>query len=341
MLRYLPQYVKRFYYENNKTDVYKFPKGNLISALNFLLKLEVNVVTSTASNAPDFQIWNAIERIELIQDSKRSVWSMSGQAYAMLFRAEFGSGVVAASNTTIAGAVANDVKGQEYLRVPAYPLDAIKPWDYAIDTRAHDYELKIKWRDISVAGTLFGTIGGTITKTDSENYLDLEIDVIDPMPNPADGSADSLQRTAPLIVSMREDKLEVSASNSKFQIDIPSFQKYRNIVLYSTHNANTLQEIGQNNILGNQIKIYDTRNTFYHTINAEMVRERTSRRWGRGSSVPAGVYDVNLVAFGSVWDALVANNITDLFMDLDVTKQTNNTYVRPIYIMQDVQGIPQ
>ena len=70
MLRFKPQYYKRFYYEANGTDVYKLPKGNLFSAINMLLKLEVNIASGGASNAPDYQVFNAIETIELIKDSK-------------------------------------------------------------------------------------------------------------------------------------------------------------------------------------------------------------------------------------------------------------------------------
>lgn len=339
MLRYKPQYTKRFYYEANKTEVYKFPSGNLFAAMNMLLKLEVNVVTNTGSNAPDFQVFNAIERVELIRDSKQLVWSLSGQALALLFRYQYDNGTAAASNAAIAGAVANNVQGQEYLHCPFHPLDAAKESDFGCDTRAHDYELKIKWRDLTVAGTLFGTISGTITDTDSENYLELELENIIPMPNPATKAPDSLTGFAPLIVGYREDRQVVAASSTKFQIDIPDFQKYRNVILYTTHVANTLQEIGVNTVLANNIKVYDTQNTFYADILAEMLRQKTSRRWGTGSSVPAGMYDINLTKFGSVFDALVSNNTTDLYMDLDVTKLTNATYVRPIYVTQESQGV--
>jgi hypothetical protein len=339
MLRYLRQYNKRFTYEDNKTETWKLPRNNLFSAINLLLTVEVNIVTSTSSNAPDFQVWNAIERIELIQDAKKAVWSISGQAAGLLFRRTFGTGILAADTAAIAGTVATNVIGKEFARLPANPLDAIKPWDYAIDTRAHDYELKIKWRNVAVAGTLFGTVGGTITKTDSEIYVDVELENLKPQPNPVDGSADALMNQVPLIVGLREDKQEVSTSNNKFQIDLPSNQKYRNIILYTTHVAATLQELGENDIIQNDIKLYDTQGTFYHTPKVEMLRQDTSRRWGSGSNMPNGFYDINMTAFGSVFDALVANNITDLFLDLDVVKQANATYIRPIYVTQETQGI--
>lgn len=338
MLGYRPQYHKRFYYEANGTEVWRLPSANLYAAINMLLKLQVNIVTAVASNAPDFQIWNAIERIELVRDSQKQVWSMSGQAFALLFGKTHGTGVAAAANATIAGAVANDVAGEMYLSAKAYPVDTIKPWDFAIDTRAHDYELKIKWRDLTAVGTLFGTIGDSITLTDSENYLEVELDAIIPQANSINGQKDSLSRVTPLVVGLREDKLSVDASNTKFQIDIPDFQKYRNLILYTTHVANTSQEVGENDIIQNKITLYDTQRSFYQDIQAEMLRAKTSRRWGQGSNLNAGVYDLNLTAFGSALDVLVSNNVTDLYLDLDVVKQANNTYIRPIYVTQEEQG---
>ena len=337
MLRFSPQYYKRFYYEANGSETFKFPSGNLFSAMKLLLKLEANIVTSTSSNAPDFQIFNAIDNIQLIRDSKEIVWSLSGQAAALLFT--YVKGKAAANNAAIAGTVANNVQGQHFLHCPFYPLDAIKPWDFSCDTRAHDYELKIKWKNLTAAGTLFGTIGSSITVTDSENYLELQLDVITPMNSPIDNKPDGLASVAPLIVGYREDKLAVTANNNKFQIDIPDFQKYRNIVLFTTHVANTLQEVGENDIIQESIKLYDTQKKFYQDVRVDMLREDTSQRWGLGSTLPNGAYDMNILAFGSALDVLVSNNVTNLFLDLDVVKQTNNTFIRPIYVTQEEQGV--
>ncbi|GEM_PF-3595339 len=335
-----PQYKTRLYYEAGKTDVYFLPRGNLFSAINLLLMLEVNVVSSDSSNAPDFQIWNAIERMELIQDSRKAIWSLSGQAAALLFGKTRGAGVAAYANAAIAGTTANNVQGQMYLSCKSYPLDAPKPWDFLIDTRAHQYELKIKWRDLTVAGTLFGTIGSSITLTASENYMEVELDALLPMKNPADGKDDAYARGTPPVVGYIENKQAITASNTKFQVDLAEFQKYRNLIIYATHVVNTAQEVGESDILQNNIKIYDTQGVFYVDELASMVKAKTSRKWGQGSSLNAGVYDIEFTAFGSAFDALQSNNIVNLFMDLDVVKQSNNTYLRTIQVTQEAQGMP-
>ena len=338
-LRFKPQYHKRFYYEANGSDVWKFPSSNLFSSINMLLKLEIDIASGGASNAPDFQVFNAIETIELIRDSKNLVWSMSGQAFAMLFSREYGNGQAAPDNALVAGSAASNVKGQHYISAKAAPLGAIKPWDFAIDTRAHDYELKIKWRDLTAVGTLFGTHTGAITAVNSENYLEIELDNIVPEYNARTGAKDSLQSFTPLVVGLREQKLSIDANNSQYQIDIPDLTRLHNIILYTTHVAATAQEVGESDILRNKIKLFNTQQNVFQDVTSEMVRQKTARMWGHGSNLNAGVYDLNQTAFGSVNDVLVSNSVNDLYLEVDVVKQSNGTYLRPVYVTQEVQGV--
>lgn len=332
-----PEYKTRIYYEPGGSAVYRFPSGNIYSAMAMLLKLEANIVSNTASNAPDFQIFNAIASVTLIRNSNQIVWSLSGQALALMFTYDRRNGSQAVGNAAIAGSVANNVQGQHYLHCPFHPLNAMRPWDFAVDTRGNDYELRITWRDLTVAGTLFGTISGTVTVTNSENYLEIELQKLDLRPNPINGAPDSLTNVVPMIVGIREERQEVNSSNTQFQIDIPDFQNYRNVLLFTTHIANTLQEVGENDIIQNRIKVFDTQNRVKQERLADMVRQETSRRWGLGSSIPNGFYDVDLLAFGAASDVIVASNITDLQLQLDVVKQSNATYVRTIYITQEKQ----
>lgn len=284
-------------------------------------------------------MFNAIETIELIRDSKTLVWSMSGQAFAALFTRKYGNGQSAPDNSAIAGAAASNVQGQHYLAVNAYPLGALKPWDFAIDTRAHEYELKIKWRNLTAVGTLFGTHTGAITAVDSENYLDIELENIVPEFNPVTGQKDGLQKFTPLVVGLREQKLSIDANNTQYQIDIPDLIRLHNIVLYTTHVANAGQEVGENDIVRNKVKLFNTQNSVFQDVQVEMVRQRTARDWGHGSNLNAGIYDLKQTAFGSVNDVLISNSINDVYLELDVVKQANATYLRPIYVTQETQGV--
>ncbi len=331
-------YKARIFYEPNGSQVYRFPKGNIFKAMDLLLKLKVNIITSVSSNAPDFQACNAIENISLIRNSNEIVWSLSGQALALLFTYDKTHGVAAASNAAIAGAVANNVAGQHFMHCRFYPDDAPKPHDFGVDTRFADYELRVKWRDITAAGTLFGTIGSSITTTNTNNYLEVELKALGLRPNPIDGSPDGLTNIAPLVMGLREERGEVNSSNTQYEINLPDGQDYRNILLYTTHVANTLQEIGVNTVLNNKIKLYDTQNRIKQDRLAEMVREQTSQKWGLGSAVPAGLYDFALTPYGAISDAIRSSAVTDLRLGLDVTKLANATYVRTIYVTQERQA---
>jgi len=340
MLRFKPQQHKKFYYEPNGSEVWKLPSGNIFFAINMLLKLEVDIASGGATNAPDYQIFNSIERIELIQDSKKLIWSMAGQDYALLFGRDYGNGQAAPDNALVAGSAASNVKGQYYLSAKSYPIGALVPWDYAIDTRAHDYELKIKWRDLTAVGTIFGTHTGAITATNTENYLEVELDNAVPEITVASGKRDALMTTIPHVVGLRSQKLSIDANNPQYRIDLPNIMKFHNIVIYTTHVVNTAQEVGKSDIIQNKAKLFNTQQTVFQDMLVEMVRQRTARRWGHGSNLNAGVYDFNMTAFGSFHDVMVSNNINDLFMELDVVKQSNATYLRPIYVTQEMQGVP-
>ncbi len=330
-------YQTRLFYEPNGTSVYPLPRGNLYAAIDMLLKLEVNIAAGGASNAPDFQVMNAIDNISLIRNKNKTVWSLSGQALAMYCSNRRISGVAAGGNAAIAGAAGNDKVGQHFLSCPAAPFDAANPKDFAIDTRGPEYELKIKWRDLTAAGTLFGTHTGAITCTNSENYIDIELKTLALRPNPLDGKPDSLASVSPMVVGLREERLGIAANNTQFEIDLTDGQEYRNVILYNTHIANTLCEVGENDIIQSLITLRDTQNKTIQSRRADMVREQTSQNWGMGSSLHNGVYDLNLTMYGNAVDIVKSTPVRDLRINLDVVKQTNATYVRPVFVTQERQ----
>lgn len=337
MFQFAPNYQKRLFYEPNGTKSIEFPKGNLFSAIDLLLKLEVNIATGGASNAPDFHVFNAIDNISLIKNSNINVWSISGQAMAALYTYDRESGVAAENNAAVAGSAASNVQGQHFLNVPFYPLDAVNKKDFACDTRFNDYELKIKWKDLTAVGTLFGTHTGAITATNTENYLDIELKMLELRPNPINGQPDALSEVPPMIVGLREERLDVDSSNTKFEVDIVDGIDFRNIILYTTHLANTGQEVGENDIIQNFMRLRDSKNQTMQYRSVEMIRELTSQKWGLGSSLPNGIYDVPLTAYGHATDVVRSTPVKDLIMNLDVVKQTNDTKIRPIFVSQERQ----
>lgn len=330
-------FLQRIYYEPNKRIGVELPSNGLYYALDMLLKLQVDIASGGASNAPAFQVFNAIDTIELVRNSKTSVWSMTGQVAALMFTNQRLTGVASGLNSTISGTAGTDKEAQHFLHIPAAPLDAANPKDFAIDTRFNDYELFIKWKNLTEVGTLFGTHTGAVTALNSENYIDIELKPLVLLQNPRTGQPDQLETVSPLVVGYREEREDIGASNSNYKININENEDNRNIILYTTHNENSNQEVGVNTVLDKYITLKDTKqNTIQHR-QADMVREATSIRWGMGSSLHDGVYDINLTAFGNVTDTIKSSQTRDLRLQIDVTKLANETYVRPIFVTQEKQ----
>ncbi len=322
-------YSKRFYYEAGATQVHQVPKGNLFSDMDLDINLEIDVVTNTASNAPDFQVARAIQKLEVFKN-QTSIWSISGEALAAFFL--FHRGAQAASNAAIAGSVATNVAGRMFLACPFAPEDAANPADYAMDTRGDDYEIHITWRNLSAAGTLFGTVSGTITANQGENYIDLTLTKLSLRPSP-DGSLDKYAdpKFKPFMRGLRETVTDITANQSLMPFDISKFKTYRRVTMWATHIANTLQEVGENDILTDKIVLKDTQEHIYHSVQAKYLREKTSQQWGVGSSLGAGIYDLPLTRFGNLVDQIVSNQAIELMLLADVTKQSNATKLHLIF----------
>ncbi|MCB9980776.1 MAG: hypothetical protein H6863_06555 [Rhodospirillales bacterium] len=333
---YNPAHRQRVYYSPGGSEIVKFPRGNIYTAMNLAINLEVDVANATNNaNIPDNQVARVIQDMALVKNSSDTKWKLSGEALATLFRYSR-KGVEAASNVQIAVTHnVSNVPGKMHLHCPFHPLDALKPWDFGCDTRGAEWELHITFRDLTAAGTLFGTINAAITAAEAENYIDIELEKLALRPGP--NGADSLSNRAPMIVGYRETSTNVTANNPSFSIDIPEMKDYRNVILWTTHFANTLQEVGESDILDDMVKIFDTQDHTYVHRKASVLREDTSLRWALGSSLPAGVYDVNLTKFGSALDRVVSNDVNRLLAEMSVAKQSNATQIRSIFVTQERQ----
>lgn len=322
-------YSKRFYYEAGATQVFQVPKGNLFSDMNLAINTEIDVVSNTSSNAPDFQVARSIKKLEIFKN-QTSVWSISGEALAAKFL--FYRGAQATSNAAMAGSVATNVQGKMFLFCPFSPEDAAMPSDYAMDTRYDDYEIHITWRDLTVAGTFFGTVSGTIAASQGENYIDLTLNKLSLRPG-VSGNLDKYAdpKFRPLMRGIRETITDITTTQALMAFDISKFKTYRNITLWTTHLVNTLQENGVNTILTDKIVLKDTQEHVYHTLLAENLRQETSLRWGVGSNLGSGIYDLPLTRFGNLPDQIVSDATIELVLQADVAKLTNATKMHLIF----------
>jgi hypothetical protein len=302
------------------------PRGNLYAGMWLDINAQVDILTSVCANAPDFQIARMIKRL-YINMGPTTVWDISGEALALLFT--YRGGVACASNATIAGAVANNVKGRHTLYLPFAPDDALKPWDILMDTRIADYEVRIEFRDLSVAGTLFGSIGTSIGVTNAENYIEVEFEQLKLRVDP-NGQPDALQNQTPLMRGIIERASDITQDNTGFSFDLPDFQTFRNVMLWSTEDTNANQTQGNNSVFDNKIELKDSQSYTYQSVLASTLREKTSQRWKLGSNLPAGLYELNLLQWGAMVDALVSVDVNHMYLYASVAKQANATQVRYI-----------
>lgn len=318
-------YKERIYYEPLGTKVFKFPRGNLYAGFALDIRAEMDIVTNPAANVPDYQIARMIKQLEIVQGTN-TIWQISGEALAMLFSHR--RGIEAPGNASISTAVANNKQGRHYMYVPFAPDDAFKPWDFLMDTRKYDYEMRIQFRDISAAGTFFASFGGTANVVSVENYIDLSLDQINLRPGP-DGRPDALTNVSPLMRGLFERTADVMQSNNQFKLDLPKFKTFRTITLWATHETNANQVQGNGSVLSDKIILKDTQEKEYLSEMISHVRENTAQRWGV-TALNAGLYELPIARWGSTTDALVSDTANELYLLSSVNKQANATAVRII-----------
>lgn len=328
--------LTRIYYEAGATKVFKLPRGNLYKGVNLFIQAEIDLTTG-ASNAPDFQVARMISEFRLVRNSSDTIMSLSGEGIALLF--SHINGVEAPSNSTLNGTAANNKQAQHYVHIPFDFASGLKPWDGLMDTRKHDYEIQIVFRDLSAAGTLFGTISGAITAGTSENYIDIEAEQITLRPSKNNVGAavnDEFYDKTPFIRGLVERRLDVTQNNTQFQIDLPKHKNFRNLYLWTVHEANTNQIVGENDIFSGMLEVKDTQQKTYHRIRARNLRQETGLKWGN-TSLNAGLYHLPITAYGALTDVLKTDSTIEMFVTAEVTKQTNATYVRAFFDTVELQ----
>lgn len=327
--RSTPRYQERIVYAPNATKTFVFPRGNLYAGMTLDINAEVDISVAAATNAPDYQIARIIKEVEIIQDANTSVWKISGEALAAYF--EKRRGIASPGNTTIAGATGNNKQGRMTLYCPFAPEDALKPWDFLMDTRAHKYEMRIVFRDVTQAGTFFATLGGgsTIAAVNEENYIELALDQVDLKVGP-NGAEDALVGTAPLMRGLFERTIDITASNANgLKIDLPVYKTFRNILLWATHETNANQIQGNGGVLTDRVTLLNTQNKTFQVHKASMLREATAVRW-EDTALNAGLYEIAVTRWGAVTDTEVSDNSNELYLLAPVTKLANGTALRVI-----------
>lgn len=322
----------RLTYVPGSVSEFELPSGNLISGINMLLQGEVNIASANASNAPSFQVWNLIARLEIIRDTT-NVINLDGRMLAAIFTNR--NGVDADSNLAVVGTVANDVKFQSYLPLVFAADNALKPWDLLLDTRAHRYFVRILWKNVSDTGVLFGTNAANVSVTAlSDIYIDYEIERLDL--RLTQKGEDQLANASPKMRGLYQQEYKVEQSG-QVVMDFPPNKIVRGIHLFPVETANSV-EVGRNTVLSGDIIVEDTNNRTYHRRKAEFVRQETSQVQGTGTNVVDGYYYYDFIRFGSLYDALKDEPIAELRLRMDVTKLSGATKVLAVFDTIEMQG---
>lgn len=312
----------RIGYDPGTTPTYKFPRGNLFAGMNLLLKVEIDIATNNSAGVPSFQIGRAIQKLEIKRGST-AVWSISGEMLELMCKYRFGN--AAKKNATLTVNTGTNKIGYLYLPIRFSPDNALKPWEYAMDTRAHEYTLAITWRDLTAAGTLFGTNAGTVSATKAENYVDIELVTLGLRGN------DRLASVRPFFRGLIESTHEVTSNNPKYKIETPQDGTFRSVTLVTMEEDSDGADVVNGSVFDDKIILTDNQFKEYHAQRAEFIHQATALRWGLGSNLPDGVFDVHFLEWGSVLDALASDNIHSLKFLASVVKQTGDTTIRSIF----------
>ena len=317
------EYEDQLEFKNGGSVSHEFPSGNFFAAMTMDINLDINLATNAATAALAHQIARVIEKFELVRDGKHIEWQISGESLARLFRKI--DGLEAAGNVSMTTAIGNNKTGRMTLRIPFYPMDAVKPSDYALDTVHHKWELKIKYRDVKADGVLFRVANTSdITVNDAGSYIDLQLDKITPL----DG--DSYLKTTPHFYGLIEAHNEVNQTKPNAKFELPENEVIRSVVLFANHEATADEWTGANDIMSDVIALKNTQGRTYQKPKVSMLREETSLKWREGSNLEAGLYEFDFTQYGNMVDAIVSDGVTPLYLQTSVTKKAGATRVTQI-----------
>lgn len=328
---------KRIEHKNGGNSTYEFPQGNYFAGMHFDMNIDIDLATAVAVTVLPEQVARMIEELIIMRDGNNVAWQISGEMLARLFKKNK-NGVEAASNTTMSVAVANGKTARCSFYIPFSILGAPKASDAAMDTNAHKYELKIKWRDLTASGTLFAdTSSSAITINAAGTYIDLELDKITPVTGP-DGKADSYSLKRPFFPSLMEQQDTITQTKSDYRIELPENKVVHNLVLFTNTESTANAWTGSNSILTGNLNLRNTQGRSIQNRKASTVRERTSQDLNLGSNIEDGLYHFPITQHGNIVDSLVSDGTKPLYVRADVAKLANETRITTIVQTIEQQG---
>ena len=318
-------YEKRIEFKNGaNASVFEYPKANFFAGMTLDINLAIAISDGAMVGVLQQQIGRCIEKLEIIRDGDNTVWQISGEQLSRRFR--YREGVQAVDNAEIPVDVDTAVAGRLFLDIPFHPLDAVKPSDYAMDTNKHKYELKIKFRNITLANVLFKTVsGGTITVDTANSFIDLTLYKLTPVRGP--NGDDQYTKQAPYFPGIIERIDTVAATKPDFEIELPENKVVRGVTVFAeTDAASGLDPGGSNSVLTDSLTLKNTQGRTIQNVKATTLRQLTSLK-RKAASLEAGLLDYDFTQYGHIVDSLLSDGIAPLKIVGAVAKLTYDTRI--------------
>lgn len=332
-------YEERIALKNGgNATVFEFPLGNYFGAMDLDLNLDLDIATGAPVGIISHQVARMIEKLEIFRDGENQIWNIAGEDLARLFR--YRDGVEAVDNAQIAAATGNGVTGRMFLHIPFYLLGSPKQRDCAMDTVNHKYKMKIKFRDVMAANTLFkdlATNSSAITVNDSGSYIDLTLHKLALKPGP-NGQPDAYDKVAPYFPGLISQTTTIDSTQSDKEIKLPESKVIYGAVLFANADSDSgVNPTGYNTILTDNVVLKNTQGRVINNIKVATLRQLTSLKH-RNASLEDGLYDFDFTEYGNIPDSLYSDNVAPLKFVMPVAKLTNETRIMTIVKTVERQG---
>lgn len=313
------QVVKALTLAGQAQDVFQLTNGRLISALNFVVDVNLTTTTGTLNPHPA-GVMNLLNRVEVFTSNGQTIIDLSGQDLWDMFRYVEG---VEADNVALAGGVAQTTSARATVQLPFQLDDGKQPWDGILQTVTKEVNVRLTYNTPTTAGVLFGTVTGLSAVTASVRVSMEEFR--------ADNDTRAAIIASGVQRSLRKFDYPVTQTNDAFVLDKLPKEVYRKMVLVARSTVNGM-ETGAVGVIDHtkEMAVKSTAdNNIYQKELVRVFRGQTLQG-RRNSSVPAGIIDVHLTENGSLAQSISSTTANELFMEVPAVATGTSPYIRVI-----------
>ena len=314
-LRSVDTAVNPILFDSGNASSRKIPQGNLLKSL--VLRLSGNLVVAVAGPATivgNESPLELIQRIELVTDTNRTLWSCTGRDLFRFNHYEYGK-----QNELVAPALAVGTNPfSATLRLPQEALRFVRPVESYYNTRRYqETNLRITWGTVANIATPAGG-GGTVAITNCQ------VDILAATSTTGWG----IQRFDKIISSQI---IPVTATNSSLDQLVPKNGHLARILLSTRRNAATVDDI-----INRVSLIGDTSYRMRDTLPWRMVQAKNVSDFQLdgaavvGNQIP-GYAMLDLVEDGMFSSLINTFDLNELLLRFDVTSGAGTQIIAVTY----------